>query len=401
MKIPKPASSEFSDRIARLRKRLDVECPEWQAAIVTRKMSIYYLTGTLVSGSLWIPREEKETLFVRRGFGQAKLVADCEVQSIRGFGDMIETIGPTPDRLWLEKDGMTLSTFERFNHHFHVGQVEPLDGHLMAIRAVKSPYEIECLCRAGAIHAEVLEEVVPKLLVEGISEAQLATLVFKEMLDRGGQGLVRLNMFETDVFFGYVCFGTSALMSNDFDGPGGVCGLGPTVRCMGSHERKLVRGDLIFIDCACAFEGYHTDKTSVYLFGQPTDSVLKQQIRAAHDQCTSVQIDLANHLQPGVRPSELYESIMKNLDAEFRQNFMGYADQQVRFLGHGVGLHIDEPPAIARGFDEPLAENMVLALEPKYAIENVGMVGTENTYLVTPVGGQNLTGNRLDLIEVD
>lgn len=395
-----PASAEFHDRLDRLRQRLDDRCPDWQAAVVTRKMSIYYLTGTLVSGALWIPRDGKETLFVRRGFGQACCDASCDVQPMRGYRDMAEAIGPTPDRLWMEKDGLTLATFEYFNKYFNVQNVEPLDEHIMALRAVKSPYEIGCLRRAGVIHAEVLEEVVPTLLLEGISEAQLAMQIFKETVDRGSQGLVRLNMFEVELLFGYVCFGTSALLSNDFNGPGGVCGLGPTVRCMGSRNRKLSRGDLIFIDSVCAFEGYHTDKTSIYLFGKPDDPHVEEQIRAAHERCTSIHIDLACNLKPGVRPSELYASIMENLDDEFCKNFMGYADQQVRFLGHGVGLTIDEPPALAKGFDEPLAENMVLALEPKYAIENVGMVGTENTYLVTPDGGERLTGRRLDLIEV-
>ena len=201
MKTQPLTSSEFHNRIARLRQRLDANCPDWQAAIVSRKMSIYYLTGALVSGALWIPRDGKEVLFARRGFGQAVLDAACEVRSMRGFRDMAEAIGPTPDRLWMEKDGLTLSNFERFNQYFNVKTVEPIDAHLMAVRAVKSPYEIECLRQAGVIHAEVLEEVVPTLLTEGISEAQLANQIFTELLNRGGQGLVRLNMFETDVAF--------------------------------------------------------------------------------------------------------------------------------------------------------------------------------------------------------
>lgn len=400
MSTPKPAPNEFQDRIARLRERLDHHSPAWQAAVVTRKMSIYYLTGAIVSGALWIPRDGKETLFARRGFGQARVDASCKVQLIRGFRDMAETIGPTPDRLWMEKDGLTLSTFQRFCQYFNVHDVESIDGHLMAIRAIKSLYEIECLRQAGAIHAEVLEEVAPTLLTEGISEAQLATQLLTEMLNRGAQGMIRLNMFENNMLFGYVCFGTSSLMSNDFDGPGGVCGLGTTVRCMGSRDRKLARGDLVFIDCPCTIEGYHTDKTAIYLFGKPSDPTQEKRIRTAHEKCTSIQLELANRMKPGVSPSELYESTMEGLDERFRKTFLGYADQQVRFLGHSVGLMIDEPPAIARGFDEPLAENMVFALEPKYAIENVGMVGTENTYLITADGGERLTGDQLELIEV-
>ncbi|MGD9127745.1 MAG: Xaa-Pro peptidase family protein [Planctomycetia bacterium] len=400
MTIIPPPSAEFHDRLDRLRNRLNDRCPDWEAAVVTRKMSIYYLTGTMVVGAFWIPREGDAVLFVRNGYGQAQCNATCAVQPMRSYRDMVEAIGPTPERLWLEKDGMTLSHFEFFNKYFNVETIEPLDNHLMALRAVKSKYEIDCLTRAGVIHAEVLEEVVPRLMTEGMSEAQLAVQIFNEKIKRGAQGLVRLNMFETQVILGYVCFGLSSLLSNDFVGPGGVCGLGTTVRCMGSRNRKLVKGDLVYIDSVCTYEGYHTDKTAVYLFGTPTDPKQEQQIHEYHKKCVSIQVELACNLKPGVQPSELYASTMEKLDDKFRQNFMGYADQQVRFLGHGVGLTFDELPAIAKGFDEPLVENMVFAVEPKYAIENVGMVGTENTYLVTPDGGHRLTGRRLEVIEV-
>ena len=79
---------------------------------------------------------------------------------------------------------------------------------------------------------------------------------------------------------------------------------------------------------------------------------------------------------------------------------MGFGSRRANFLGHGVGLQIDEPPVLAEGFDEPLAEGMVLALEPKKGVPGVGMVGSENTYLVTPEGGRSLTGNHPGLILV-
>jgi len=83
---------------------------------------------------------------------------------------------------------------------------------------------------------------------------------------------------------------------------------------------------------------------------------------------------------------------MTNLDPEFLANFMGFGDRRVGFLGHGVGLQIDEPPVIANGFDEPLVEGMVLALEPKKGVPGVGMLGTENTYVVAADGGRSITG---------
>jgi Xaa-Pro aminopeptidase len=66
-----------------------------------------------------------------------------------------------------------------------------------------------------------------------------------------------------------------------------------------------------------------------------------------------------------------------------------------------VGLQIDEMPVLAEGFNEPLAAGMVLALEPKKGIPDVGMVGIEDSFVVTPQGGRSLTGTHpgLPLIE--
>ncbi len=91
---------------------------------------------------------------------------------------------------------------------------------------------------------------------------------------------------------------------------------------------------------------------------------------------------------------------MHNLDKEFLENFMGFGNRKVKFLGHGVGLQIDELPVIAEGFDEPLQEDMVFALEPKKGIKNIGMVGIENTFIVTSKGGEYITGNNPGLIPI-
>ncbi|MCD4688723.1 MAG: M24 family metallopeptidase, partial [Desulfuromonadaceae bacterium] len=63
-------------------------------------------------------------------------------------------------------------------------------------------------------------------------------------------------------------------------------------------------------------------------------------------------------------------------------------------------LQIDEAPVIAKGFDEPLQEGMVLALEPKKGIEGIGMVGIENTFIVTAEGGRSITGTHPGLMKI-
>jgi Xaa-Pro aminopeptidase len=109
---------------------------------------------------------------------------------------------------------------------------------------------------------------------------------------------------------------------------------------------------------------------------------------------------MARLLTPGTPPSSIYTMAMEDLAPEFLENFMGFGNRRAGFLGHGVGLVVDELPAIAPGFDDPLEEGMTIALEPKKGIPGIGMVGTENTYLVTEHGGVSLTGTNGGLIPI-
>ncbi len=119
-----------------------------------------------------------------------------------------------------------------------------------------------------------------------------------------------------------------------------------------------------------------------------------------HQACLDIQDHLAAALKPGTIPSRLYEETMAGLSSAFLKNFMGFGDRQVKFLGHGIGLVIDEIPVIAKGFDAPFEANTVMALEPKKGIAGFGMVGIENTFVVTPDGGKVITGTGRGLIPV-
>jgi len=229
-----------------------------------------------------------------------------------------------------------------------------------------------------------------------VSEAELACELYSLLVREGHQGTVRFGMFNVDIAVAQLGFGENSLYPTSFDGPGGCRGISPAAPVLGSRERKLRKGDLVFVDVGCALDGYHTDKTMVYMFGRSAT----EEVTAIHRRCVAIEHDLAARLKPGAVPSQIHEDVMSSLDAEFLKDFMGFGNRRANFLGHGVGLQIDEPPVIAEGFDEPLTEGMTLALEPKKGIAGVGMVGSENTYVVTPAGGRSVTGNHPGLILV-
>ena len=389
--------SELDARMRRLKARLDTHAPEWQLAVVMTKVNLFYLTGTMQSGALIIPRDGDPVLWVRRSFSRAEEESTFrDIRSMRSFRDLADSLPSHRQAVHVEMEHIPLAHFARLNKYVQAEQTEPLDPHLAATRAVKSAYELALMERSGEIHRHALEDLVPAMLREGVSEAELGTELLATMMNAGHQGIARTGLFDTELLLGCISFGENALVPNPFDGPDGVRGLSPAVPLFGSRERRLKRGDLILVDVGCGFRGYHTDKSVVYCFGaEPTDEVV-----ATHERCVKIQNDTAELLRPGAIPAEIFEHITGELSTEFLSHFMGYGDQQVNFLGHGIGLHIAEYPVIARKFDEPLEENVTLAIEPKKGLANLGMVGIENTFVVTPDGGRSITGTNPGLIRV-
>jgi Xaa-Pro aminopeptidase len=394
MQVP---SSELQQRMSRFRKQMDYTDSDWQVVAIFGRVNQYYFTGTMQDGLLWIPRDGEAVLWVRKSFERA--VDESlfgRIETMNSFRDVAAAVGSMPDRLHVECELLPLALLRRLQKHFPVSDIRPADGALAAVRAIKSPYELELMERCGEIHRRILEERLPAMLEEGMSEAELAARLYAVMVEEGHHGVARFAMFQAEMAVGHICFGESSLYPCSFDGPGGNYGLHPAVPLLGSRLHRLAKGDLVFVDIGCGVDGYHTDKTSTYMFGAPIDAAAI----AAHHQCVAIQNRIAEQLRPGAIPSMIYEQVMASLSDEFLDNFMGFGSRPARFLGHGIGLQIDETPVIAKGFDEPLQEGMVLALEPKKGIPGVGMVGIENTFIVTAKGGRCITGTHPGLMPV-
>ncbi|MBT8508745.1 peptidase M24 [Methanomicrobiaceae archaeon CYW5] len=388
--------SELLSRMTRFRTAMDRADPAWKLAAVVSKVNLYYFTGTMQDGLLLIPRDGGAVFWVRKSLERAR--AESRFGDIRPMGSFRDAAAATsvPATVHMETEVVTLAFLDRFKKHFPCTSVRPADGAIAAIRAVKSAYELSLMEEAGRIHRHVLERRVPELLVGGISEAAFTSSLYPLLVEEGHHGTVRFGMFDTEMLLGQVGFGESSLYPTCFDGPGGSYGMCAAVPLLGSRERTLQKGDLVFVDVGCGVDGYHTDKTMTYVYcGE-----LPEEAVAAHAACVEIQDQIAAMLRPGISPAEIYATVMDGLDTAFLENFMGYGGRRVKFLGHSIGLQIDELPVIARGFAEPLQENMTFALEPKKGIPGVGMVGIENTFVVTPHGGRCLTGTHPGLMPV-
>lgn len=390
---------ELQSRMRRLREKMDIYDPQWEVIVIFSKVNLYYLTGTMQDGMLIIPRDDNAVLWVRRSFERALDESLFEnIRPMNSFADAQDTFDKAkmPSKVHIETKILPLDFYHRFRKYFSFEQVESVEPCISSVRAVKSQYEISLMEKSGEIHRRVLEERVPEMLREGMSEAELATQLFTVLMEEGYQGITRFGMFDTEMMLGHIGFGESSIYPSYFNGPGGNLGLSAAAPIFGSRERKLKKGDLVFIDIGCGVEGYHTDKTMTYMYGRP----LCENSIDIHKRCVEIQNEIAMMLKPGETPSNIYNTIMGKLSDEFLENFMGYGQRRVKFLGHGIGLLVDELPVIAKGFDQPIEEGMAFAVEPKKGIEDIGMVGIENTFLVTSKGGRCITGDNPGLIPV-
>ncbi|MDQ1254658.1 MAG: hypothetical protein QG646_3928 [Euryarchaeota archaeon] len=395
--VKKVPLTELENRMRAFRTRMDISNPDWEIAVIFSKINLYYFTGTMQDGMLIIPKHGEAVLWVRRSYERAldeSLFPRIEPMS--SYRDAAKGTGELPNTVYLETEVVPLAMYQRLQKYFPFKNVKPVDAQICNVRAVKSEYELQLMRKAGKLHQHMLEDIVPEMLREGMSEVDLATELFSLMVEEGHDGVCRFGMFETDLLLGNICFGESSIYPCYFNGPGGFYGMNPAVPDIGSRERKLRKGDMVFVDVGFGVEGYNTDKTTTYMFGSP----LPQYAVDMHNKCVDIQNEIAAMLKPGSIPSEIYNNIMNNLDEEFLKNFMGFGNRKVKFLGHSIGLQIDETPIIAEGFDDPLQEGMVLALEPKRGIENIGMVGIENTFIVTAKGGECITGDNPGLIPI-
>lgn len=393
-KIPK---QELENRMTRFRALMTAENSDWEIAYIFTRVNLYYFTGTMQDSVLIIPRDSEATLWVRLSYERAKDESNfANIKQMKSYRTAASAYSNIPATAYIEKGYIPFSLWERFNKYFATENIKSLDSVISRLRWKKSTYELNQLRTAGSIHQKVLELELPKILHEGMSEADLMVEIFRLYTQSGHQGVFRINSFEANLLIGQIAFGENSIYPTNFDGPGGNKSDFPASPFMGSVKRKLKLGDIVFVDSPVNVNGYHSDKTMVYSFGKTPDNDILEQ----HSKCVEIRDKIAEMLKPGALPEDIYNTIMADLSPKFLENFMGFGNRQVKFLGHGIGLFIDELPVIANGFKMPLEEGMCFALEPKKGIKNVGMIGVEESYVVTPTGGECITGNHKGLIVV-
>ena len=365
--------------------------------VLLQPVDLFYFSGTQPSGHMWIPVEGEPTLWVHKGLERARTespLADIRsTQDEEQLGSRVEAVAAS--RIGVEMDVLPAGELARLQRRVPGRSWTDASRLIRRTRQVKSAYELEWMRTAGRRHGRVFAEIATWLR-PGQTELEISARIEYAMRLAGHQGLVRMRRWDQSLFYGPVVSGASACCPTSFDGPVGALGLYPAVP-QGAGRRKVRQGDPVLIDLVFGCGGYYVDKSRTFVLGPAPG-----RIRDALALCLEMQEAVRVRLRPGFACSEIYRQVLDTFPVEspFRPHFMDRGPNAVGFLGHGVGLELDEWPVLAPRFDEVLAPGMTLAVEPKIFLPGLGGVGVENTFLVTEGEAEKLTDYPDDLIVV-
>jgi Xaa-Pro aminopeptidase len=382
---PKP---ELDLRIKNLQGYLSQN--DIDAALVLQRVDLFYFSGTFQQGSLYIPASGDPLLMVHKSTERARAESGIEqilhLESPRKIPDILKANAyPLPRKLGLELDVLPTNMFFNYRHLFQDTEIVDLSQPIRLIRAVKSSYEIDIMRRAAELSDQVAGHV-PSILREGMSELELAGKVEAEARRLGHQGVVRMRLWGGEMFYGHLMSGPTAAVPSYLASPTGGVGASPAI-AQGPGYRTIQRHEPVLVDYVFVYNGYLSDHTRIFSLGS-----LPQEIIDAHAAMLEVQQMVKQIAKPGVASGTLYDqALAKANELSYAENFMGAAGRErIRFVGHGIGLEVDEYPFLAAGQDLQLQEGMTIALEPKLIFPGKGVVGIENTHVVRQYGLEQL-----------
>ena len=384
-------AEEINLRISKLQNA--IRTCGMDAVLISDNANIYYTSGRVFSGYVYIPATGTATYFIRRPEG----ITDDKVQYIRKpeqiAGLLSEAGVGLPAVMGYELSSLDVISYRRLVNAFP--GVTPVDASpiIKSVRSVKTDFDLEQLRRSGIRHQPVYD-LIPRLYREGMTDIELQIEIERASRLEGCLGIFRIAGDSMEFFMSNILAGDNADSPTPYDFAMGGAGLDPSLP-VGADGTVITPGMSVMVDSNGNFTGYMTDMTRVFSCGKLDDKAME-----AHQCSIEICRALEKAGKPGTPAAELYELAMSIVERHgLERYFMGHK-QKAGFIGHGVGIEINELPVIAPRSRDILAEHNVIALEPKFVIPHVGAVGVENTYIVTSGGLERITDAPEQIIDL-
>lgn len=375
-------NKEYQTRIENLQQSIIKSGAD--ACIITSSVNIYYLFGQVFDGYLYVLPEGDPIKFVRRPAGiEGENVIYIHKPELISEHLKKRSIS-LPKKIMIESDVLSYSVAMRLAAAMNNPETINVSGEMRRIRSVKSEYELSVMRECAMIHASVYAQI-PDIYREGMTDIDLQIEIEYLMRKSGSVGVFKTFGPNMDIFMGSILAGDNAESASPFDfalGGGGVSPLLP----LGANGTKLNPGTTLMVDMAGNYRPLMDDMTRTFAIEYAPDLAYK-----AHEVSIEIHNRILETTKAGTLCSDLYflaEGIAK--DNGLQDYFMG-TKQQAKFIGHGVGLEINEPPVLAPRSRDVLLSGMAIAVEPKFVLPGIGAVGIENTYIVSETGLENIT----------
>ena len=366
---------------------------EADGCLLTMNMNLYYVSGQVFNGYFYLPAEGRPYWFVKR----LTVPETNQVHVIRKPEQMPELFRDLnlamPRKLLLEADELSYNECIRLQHVFRAEATGNASALIRHIRMIKTPWEIEQMRISARRHEAVYREI-PACYRPGMRDIELQIEIEKRMRVHGSLGYFRAFGSNMDIFMGSLLAGENAGEPSPFDfalGGKGIHASGP----LGANGTLLREGTTVMADMSGNYTAYQTDMTRVFSIGKLPDRAYR-----VHRVALEIQARMERTAKPGVSCAELYRDALAMAGQEgLKDCFMG-THLQAKFVGHGVGLEINELPVLTTRSKDILQPGMTFAFEPKFVLAGIGAVGIENTFLVTDSGVEKMTLLDENIIEL-
>ena len=382
--------SEIDSRIKKLKDRMD----DIDGALLFQAVDMCYFSGTAQDGLVYIPRDGEPIIMMKRSLVRAKEESPLEVRPLKNMRNLKEDLGiKTSATIGLEMDVLPCSFYFRVNKALEDASFVDVAERIKHIRSVKSEFEIKLAKEAAQMLVEGFS-TVPDHIKEGMTEVELMCRMESEMRLMGHQGSLRFRRFNSIVPIGHIMSGSSAAIPSFLASPTGGKGTS-VVFPHGPGYRKIKRNEPVFVDTVGICNGYIADATRIFSLGK-----IEPELVEAYEASCQIEEAIAREMKPGRTARELFEL------SESEGARLGYGDflggpvgSKCGFVGHGVGLELDEYPVLAP-LDHKIQEGMTIAVEPKIIYPGKGVLGVEDTFLTTSSGAMRLPEMPLEIWEV-
>jgi Xaa-Pro aminopeptidase len=379
-------AGELTRRIGALQKLLQQKGVD--GAIIMENADLFYFAGTAQHAHLFIPAEGRPLLMVKKSFARAQEESALEdiipLANVKDLPKMLGEYGyKNVTTLGVELDVLPAAQYLLFQKLFEDAQIVDISGLIRAVRMVKSTYELSVLRDAAQLNYTLFSQI-KDYLKEGMAELELAGQLEAVYRLAGHEGVVRMRGFNQDVSYGHILSGTNGAVPSCMDSPTGGPGVSISFP-QGAGYKKIARNEPVMVDYVGVYDGYLADQTRIFCIGQLPDKLIQ-----AYETACRIQEAVKQTAVPGALCEEIFwQAINIAGESGYGEYFMGYPEP-VPFIGHGVGIELNEWPVLAPGFKTPLEKGMVIAVEPKFVFPE-GAVGIENTFVVGETGLETLT----------